>query len=127
MSRDPRDWRKDMTSSEEINPNYEKTIIGTPVEDVLEFWIQQAKTLKEDNARLTCQFTGAEQKYLTQSNVIAELRGRAEKAEEREKELKDALKYDLELFVMLGSYPRVNELKELLSTFYPLDREDTNE
>jgi len=48
------------------------------------------KKLKEDNARWLCKHTTAEQKYLTQSNVIAELRGRAEKAEAMHKEWMEA-------------------------------------
>ena len=110
------------------------------INDSTKKYIEQ---LKEDNARWTCKHTAAEQKYQTQSNVIAELRGRAEKAEaqldvnqylteraeriakdikEREQKLKEAIEERL---------PEMNPvsrelMKRTLATLYHLDREDTN-
>lgn len=75
-----RDWQKDIEIIHKARYEYKLDNLNE-VLDALSYWLQQVKTLKEDNARLTCQFTGAEQKYLTQSNVIAVLRERVEKAE----------------------------------------------
>jgi len=49
------------------------------INDSTKKYIEQ---LKEDNVRWTCKHTAAEQKYQTQSNVIAELRGRVEELQE---------------------------------------------
>ncbi|MFD3261874.1 hypothetical protein ACE3MQ_25060 [Paenibacillus lentus] len=51
MTKQGRDWQKDMEiiqgykSSEDYNPKYEKTLLGTPVVDVLEYYINQAMGL----------------------------------------------------------------------------------
>jgi len=108
MSRDPRDWQKDMDMCNAFGDSVMPYSL-TEFSRMLPYWLQEAKTLKEDNARWICQWNGAEQKYLTQSNVIAELRERAVKAEKMEDEWKDAY------WSLHAKYLAIN----------PLDREDT--
>lgn len=75
-----RDWQKDKEAIEQYGDTelrYRDTIFA----EMLPYWMDQVKQLKEDNVRWICKHTAAEQKYQTQSNVIADLRGRAEKAE----------------------------------------------
>lgn len=148
-----RDWNEDMETA--LKPGYAKQQIAV-------YWLNESKRLAEDNARWACQYTAAEQKYQTQSNVIAELRNiaekaeaeadkwrieafrkyptpeayeatcsalekhreRADKAEEREQKLREAVEKEIEYYGDLYDGRGMN-LRKLLSTIYTLDREDT--
>jgi len=144
-----RDWQKDMELVQNAKIMFpEREIIieqpeGPKVLEadwtVLEYWLQQAKTLKEDNARWTCKHTAAEQKYQTQSNVIAELKREIEsveswkeiaaeqaklflEAEEREHKLKEAIEERLP-----EMHPVSRELmKRTLASLYPFIEGGTN-
>ncbi|MEC0089354.1 hypothetical protein [Paenibacillus macquariensis] len=83
---------------------------------------------KEKSAHWICKHTAAEQKYQTQSNVIAELRGRAIMAEEREQKLKEAIKEALKWTWYHGEANMLeieNGLEGTLDTLYPLDKEES--
>ncbi|OAB48483.1 hypothetical protein [Paenibacillus antarcticus] len=113
MSRDPRDWQADM---ELIH------IIALKDNRIIDL-NKQAKQLAEDNARWTCQWNGAEQKYLTQSNVIAELREQVNRANKALQEIIEYSKHDGISKHLDNCYVTA---RHAISTLYPLDREDTN-
>ncbi|OAB46560.1 hypothetical protein [Paenibacillus antarcticus] len=110
-----RDWQKDMEYLDNLHETNGSVQIA-------EYWLQQYKqeaneacywkgevsVEKEKSAYWICKYNAAEQKYLTQSNVIAELRVRAESAEALHKEWKEAY------WSLHAKY----------TALYPLDREE---
>jgi len=145
MSRDPRDWQKDMEMCDKYgNSNMHYNV--TEFSKALPYWLQQSKQLSEETAHWICKHTAAEQKYQTQSNVIADLRKRAEKAEtqlevnqyltaraeriakdikEREQKLRELLEIAIGGLFLHGDDPAAECLLEKFRALYPLEREDT--
>ncbi|OAB26334.1 hypothetical protein PMSD_25940 [Paenibacillus macquariensis subsp. defensor] len=152
MSRDPRDWQIDNDKLAEIKAIFEAPgeifygsisehdgEVSQSVEDAsgeFKWLIDQVDKLKEDNARWLCKHTTAEQKYLTQSNVIAELKGREKKLREAyERTYKSFYanhatmnhmeNTDYEKGQISGLIQASNILVNAFSTLYPLDREES--
>lgn len=101
-----RDWNKDMELCKEheylkkLCSGWEPKAHGQSVpledtEDILKYWLQQYTAEKE----------------------------RADKAEAREKKLREAIEEEVKCHILLGTYKRADELRELLASLYPKEEE----
>ena len=86
-------------------------------------YLEENKKLKEEIARINCDYYADKQRFVVQRRELEEAKERADKAEEREKVLKHAF------IVMLGYVPKTArvalDFDEVLASLYPKEGETT--
>ncbi|MEC0170846.1 hypothetical protein [Paenibacillus graminis] len=116
MTQIPRDWQKDMErvlESRELCKKYGIMPQEESIDEVLAYWLQEAKKLAEDKERLEWMVQRA-------AEGIAFEKARADAAEAREQRLKEAI----ELAIKDGNkyenpYESLITLQSILRTLYP--------
>lgn len=93
--------------------------------EALPYWLQQAKRLTADKARLTIDMHADANNYQVQGKEIGELRKQLKRAEEREQKLKSLIEIAMGGLIARGSGRVADNLRGQLLTLYPLEREDT--
>ncbi len=136
-----RDWNKDMELCQEheylkkLCSGWEPVSHGrsAPVEDIeeiLKYWLQQYATEKERADRLESELETAyneveklQREYAHLDETSANDYDQLTAAEAREKKLREAIEEEVKCHILLGTYKRADELRELLASLYPKEEE----
>lgn len=116
MSRDTRDWEKDMKMCEQFGDSDMPYSI-TEFSKMLPHWLQQFAKMK-DSKQI---YRKVAQKYSRKYRAEKE---RADKAEEREWKLKAAMAFELIDAEARRNTMCADRLRNVLTTIYPLSKEE---
>lgn len=115
MTKQVRDWHKDKEFMNKKAPlSYND--LGVICYEIAPYWHEEAAAEKDRADKAEQQIESLEREW-------RRAKYRAFNTEAREKKLREAIEEEVKCHILLGTYKRADELRELLASLYPKEVE----